>query len=211
LGGLILASFLCDAMQTLVSGVNSIAAIATKDVIERLRPEGVKAMDPLTMARVTTVGVGLVATVMAMLVARGAIESTLNIVDLMPRTFNMFLGPLAALFMIGMFIPRARGRTVIRAVALAMLLSFCWSWWSEIPQWLNAVGLSTLGRAWTSILGVDANKVPLRPTVMLAIAVPCVTGVFLGWLLSLFEPRGDHPGRQYTWWATMKRPLPSEN
>jgi len=42
LGGLVLASFLCDAMQTLVSGVNSISAIATKDVMDRLYPEGMK-------------------------------------------------------------------------------------------------------------------------------------------------------------------------
>ena len=33
-GGLILANFLCDAMQTLVSGVNSIAAVATQDVLQ---------------------------------------------------------------------------------------------------------------------------------------------------------------------------------
>ena len=33
-GGLILANFLCDAMQTLVSGVNSITAVATQDVLE---------------------------------------------------------------------------------------------------------------------------------------------------------------------------------
>ncbi len=38
LGGLLLASFLCDAMQTLDSGVNSITAVATTDVMERLAP-----------------------------------------------------------------------------------------------------------------------------------------------------------------------------
>ena len=31
-GGLILVSFLCDAMQTLASGVNSIAAIVMSDI-----------------------------------------------------------------------------------------------------------------------------------------------------------------------------------
>src|SRR5947207_1071885 len=36
-GGLILANFLCDAMQTLVSGVNSITAVATQDVLEHAR------------------------------------------------------------------------------------------------------------------------------------------------------------------------------
>lgn len=204
LGGLVLASFLCDAMQTLVSGVNSISAIATKDVIDRLYPDGKQRISELTLARLTTVGVGLVATILAMTVARGAIHSTLNIIDLVPRTFNMFLAPLASLFMIGMFVTRARARTAIVAVTLCLITSFLWSWWSEIPVWLEAVGLDSLGARWTSILGVDAAGLPKRPTVMLAVAVPCVLGVSAGALLSLFESRDEHPGQRLTWWATMR-------
>lgn len=204
LGGLILVSFLCDAMQTLVSGVNSISAIATKDVFERLYPQGEKLMNELTLARVTAVGVGLVATVTATLVARSAMQSTMNIMDLLPRTFNMFLGPLASLFMVGMFLPRARARTVIASVILAMIVSFCWSWWSEIPSWFAAVGLPSLAAGWTSILGVDANGTILRPTIMLAVAVPCLTGVLSAAVFSLLEPGGDHRGRHFTWWATMQ-------
>ena len=210
LGGLVLASFLCDAMQTLVSGVNSISAIATKDVLDRLYPAGTKRINELTLARLTTVGVGLVATVLATLVAREALQSTLNIMDLLPRTFNMFLGPLASLFMVGMFVSRARPRTAIAAVAASMLLSFCWSWWTEIPTWLRTIHLDALADSWTGILGTDKQGVALRPTIMLAIAAPCVTGVVLGSLLSLFESRGDHPGRQFTWWATMRRPPAEE-
>ena len=206
LGGLVLASFLCDAMQTLVSGVNSISAISTKDVLERLSPQVARRLGELTLARITTFGVGLVATLLAATVANSAIKSTLNIIDLLPRTFNMFLGPLASLFIIGMFIPRARARTAIAAVSVAMILSFTWSWWSEIPVWLNALGLDSLGSFWTNILGVDARGMPKRPTVMLAVATPCVVGVVTGALLSLFEGRSeDNPGRGFTWRATMRK------
>jgi SSS family solute:Na+ symporter len=210
LGGLVLASFLCDAMQTLVSGVNSISAIATKDVFERIYPNWKSLMSELALARVTTVVVGLVATVLAASVARGALASTMNIFDLLPRTFNMFLGPLSALFMIGMFVPRARARTAIAAVLLCMLFSFCWSWWPEIPAWLRAIGCEALATGWTNILGVDAGGALKRPTIMLAIAAPCVAGVLLGAGLSWLEPRGEFPGQQYTWWSTIRRPVSPE-
>lgn len=211
LGGLILASFLCDAMQTLVSGVNSISAIATKDVFDRLYAGKKRGISELTLARMTTVLVGLISTVLAALVARSALQSTLNIMDLLPRTFNMFLGPLASLFMIGMFFPKARARTAINAVILCMLFSFCWSWWSEIPHWLNALGLDSLASRWIGILGVDDAGLPRRPTIMLGIAAPCVLGVCLGAFFSLFESSGDHPGRKFTWWATMRRPVLEES
>lgn len=205
LGGLVLASFLCDAMQTLVSGVNSISAVSTKDVLERLGPKISRKFGELTLARVTTVAVGLIATLLAVTVARSAIKSTLNIYDLLPRTFNMFLSPLASLFIIGMFVTRARDRTVLLAVSVCMGFSFFWSWWSEIPVWLNALGLDSLAGQWIQILGVDANGLPKRPTIMLAVAAPCILGVSLGALLSLFESNGDNPGRKFTWWATMRK------
>ena len=205
LGGLVLASFLCDAMQTLVSGVNSISAIATNDVYQRLFPESKQSVSDLTLARVTTVGVGIFATLMATIVAYSAMHSTLNITDLLPRTFNLFLGPLAALMMIGMFVSRAKARTALIAVGVAMFVSFCWSWWSEIPSWLNGVGLKALGQSWLDILGVDSAGLPKRPTVMLAIAVPCTTGVLTATVLSLLESKVDHPGRQFTWWSVMLR------
>ncbi len=211
LGGLILASFLCDAMQTLVSGVNSISAIATKDVFERLYPDGTKRMNELTLARITTVVVGLVSTVLACAVAHSAVQSTMNIVDLLPRTFNMFLGPLASLFIIGMFVSRARARTAITAVTLCMVVSFCWSWWSEIPVWLHAIGLESLATGWKNVLGVDGDGAVKRPTIMLAVAAPCVFGVSLGALLSLLESRGEYPGQKFTWWATMRRPALEAN
>ena len=57
-GGLILANFLCDAMQTLVSGVNSITAVATQDVLQhsRLAQQGVPSR--LGLARKLTLVLG---------------------------------------------------------------------------------------------------------------------------------------------------------
>jgi SSS family solute:Na+ symporter len=193
-------------MQTLVSGVNSISAIATKDVFERAYPQWKTKMNELTLARAMTVIVGIISTILAGVVARGALQSTMNIMDLLPRTFNMFLGPLASLFMIGMFVSRARARTAIIAVTICMLFSFCWSWWAEIPGWFNWIGLESLAVRWTDVLGVDSLGAPKRPTIMLGIAAPCVVGVSLGALLSFAESRDGLPGRRFTWWETMRRP-----
>ena len=184
LAGLILASFLCDAMQTLDSGVNSITAVATKDVFERLFPQGDRWMSELALARMLTVCVGLVVTLLALAVAYNVEHSGRNIVDLMPRSFNMFLGPLASLFFIGMFLPRATARSAIPAVLAGLTLSIVWSYWREI-----------FGTTY-------------QPTITLAIAAPCTTSVALAAVLSLIVERGGyHAGRDYVWRAVMKRPL----
>ncbi len=185
LGGLILASFLCDAMQTLDSGVNSITAVATKDVFERLLPGGRRLLPELTLARLLTLVVGVAVTCLALGVAYNVQHSGRNIVDLMPRSFNMFLGPLASLFFIGMFLPRCTARSALPAVLAGLTLSVVWSYWSEL-------------------FGTDA-----RPTITLAIAVPCTGAFATAAVLSLLVDRGgDHPGRAFTWFAVMKRPAP---
>jgi len=210
LGGLILASFLCDAMQTLVSGVNSISAIATTDVLERAFPQRTRELTDLQLARWVTVGVGLVATILAYLLAYFALQEKATIVDLMPRTFNMFLGPLASLFIIGMFVPRATGRTAFVAVMLAMAASFTWSWWPQIPNMLASLGLDGVAEGWKGILGVDSTGKPKGPTIMLAIGAPCVFGVTLAAVLSyLFDRGGDHPGKAYSWLSVTRRPVPT--
>jgi len=44
---------------------------------------------------------------------------------------------------------------------------------------------------------------------MWSYAVACLSGLFFGAVLSLLVEKGDdHPGRQFTWWAVMQRPLP---
>jgi len=186
-GGLILANFLCDAMQTLVSGVNSITAVATQDVLEHSRLGWRGPTSRLQTARRLTLVLGCLTTAIALGVAWLAQSSHKNIYDLMPRTFNLFLGPLGALFLIGMFLPRATGRSATPAVLLALVFSVLWSYWKEI------------------------FRTSYELSIMWAIALPCLVALGLAALFSLiFERGGDHPGRRFTWWAVMQRPLPQE-
>lgn len=184
-GGLILANFLCDAMQTLVSGVNSVTAVASQDVLEHSRWARKKAHNRLGTARAMTLGLGLTTTLIALGVAKLAQGSGMNIIDLMPPAFNVFLGPLGALFLIGLFQPRATARTALSAVAAAMVVSILWNY--DTLLFGEEFDLSVCG----------------------AIAVPCTFGFVAAALLSLvLENGGDHPGRRFTWREVMKRPLP---
>jgi SSS family solute:Na+ symporter len=202
-GGLILVSFLCDAMQTLGSGVNSIAAVVAKDVMGDLKVAdkggGVRS------ARLVTLGVGAVSTVLAVLAAGYAMHASKSIFDMLPRMFNMFLGPLAVMFMIGMFYRRATAPVILSVVLITQIFSTTWSWWGEVPLLLDFVGMDGLIEGWTSILGVDSTGKLRTPSVMLAVAAPVLFGLAIGAVLSRLFGREQHPGVELTWRAVMRR------
>ena len=226
-GGLILAGFLCDAMQTLESGVNSITAVATRDVFERLFPGGRKYLSSLVLARIVTVGMGLLVTGIAFGVEWFTRSSSINMIELMPKAFNLILGPLASLFFIGMFLPRCRGRSAILGGVTGLLVAIVWSWW---PQ-LCLLMAENLPKGETLPLG-DPKAVlektsevvshftfqnlthggywlelaKIKPTFTLTIALPCLTSLSVAGIWGLLFDGGDHPGRQYTWLAVMRRP-----
>jgi SSS family solute:Na+ symporter len=185
-GGLILANFLCDAMQTLVSGVNSVTAVASQDVLEHSRWARHKVHNRLATARLLTFGLGMTTTLIALGAARLAQGSGMNIFDLMPPAFNVFLGPLGALFLIGLFLPRARARTALLSIAAALVVSFVWNY--DTLLFGKQLDLSVCG----------------------AIAVPCTFGFSLAAVASfVLEDDQDHHGRRFTWREVMKRPVPS--
>lgn len=191
--GLIISAFLCDAIQTLEAGVNSITAVAANDVVPRLRRGRPRMMSDLAFARMLSVVIGVIVTANAFFVANRVEAMGETIVGMMPKFFNMFVGPLASLFVIGMFFPRCTARSAIPAALTGFVVSIIWSWWTEIFG--------------TELLGVDAAGVPIRPTFLLAIAVPHVTSLTTAWLLSwIVEKQTDHPGRRYAWRHVVAQP-----
>lgn len=181
--GLVMAAFLCDAIQTLESGVNAITAVATKDVVPRLRHGGRRFMSDLAVARLLTIVIAVLVTGNAYFVMHIAEYYGLNLIDMMPKFFNLFVGPLAAMFFVGMFVPRATTRSILPAVAIGVATSILWSWWKQI-------------------FGTQSAPSPL-----LAIAVPCSVTFGLATLLSfLFESGGPHAGRAYLWRSVVNAP-----
>jgi SSS family solute:Na+ symporter len=185
--GLVMAAFLCDAIQTLESGANAITAVVTNDFVPRLRRGGKRYFSELGFVRFLTVIVSLLVTANAYFVVRITATYELTLVDLMPRFFNMFVGPLAAMFFIGMFLRRCTARSTVPAVLVGIVVSIAWSWWPMLT-----------GSA-------------VRPTPFLSIAVPCLTTMLTAFLLGLVVENGQpHSGWNFTWRAVVKGSEPSD-
>ncbi len=180
--GLIVAGFLCDAMQTLESGVNAMAAVVSSDFINRFRSGHKRIFSDLTVARILAVVIAALVTLNASWIPIVAQHSSLNIVDLMPKMFNMFLGPLAALFFIGMLLPHCSAKSALPAVGCGLTISVVWNWWQQI-----------FGTTWS-------------PTFTLGIALPCASTLLIaaGFGLLLEGPSSKDNG--YSWRAVMSRP-----
>ncbi|MBI3866114.1 MAG: hypothetical protein HY290_29905, partial [Planctomycetia bacterium] len=181
--GLIMSAFICDAMQTLESGVNAITAVVTNDIVPRLRKGRPRILSELAFARVMTVVIALVVTTNAYFVTERSLDANrqVTLVDMMPKFFNLIVGPLAALFFIGMFVPRSTSRSAIPAVFTGLTVSVLWSWYPEIFH------------------------EPRGPTPFLSTAVPCLTTVVTAFILSLIvDGPGPHPGRNFTWSAIVR-------
>jgi SSS family solute:Na+ symporter len=192
LGGVILAALFAAAMSSVSSGVNSCTAVATTDIFIRLFPRGERFFSGVTLARCLSFATGIVATFLAYWVAYLGEKPDQNIMDLMAKGFNMFLGPLAALFFVGMFLPRCTGRSAIPAVLGGLVVSIVWNYWKEINMLLGS---------WHEGMGV--------PTFTMAVAVPCLSTLLLAFVLSWIVENGQpNPGAAYSWFAIMRRPVP---
>ena len=103
----------------------------------------------------------------------------------MPKTFNMFIGPLGALFLIGMFLPRATSRTAIPAVLGAVAVSVVWNYWKDILS---------IPFVWQ--FASRYFDEPFDLSIMWAYAVACLSGLLFAVILSLLvEKGGPHPGQ----------------
>lgn len=201
--GLIISAFLCDAIQTLEAGSNSIAAVFTKDILPRLKLSGTAKLSPLAVARGLSLMITLLVTANAFRVASAMQDGRMTLIDLTPKFFNMFVGPLASLFMIGMFMPRCTARSAVPAVVAGLCASVAWSWWVEI----GALLLPALG--WS---GVAESAFAKQPSPFLAIAVPCLTSLVTAIVLgSLIENGRHHHGLNYTWRAITAQPISEDN
>ncbi len=178
-GGFILAALLAAAMSSLDSGVNAITAVVTTDILgpnskgKDSKPGG------LAVARTLTVIIGAIATGSAYWAYN--ISGEVNIVELMSKTFNLFVGPLATLFFVGMFIRRAGPVSAIGGCLAALVVTVIWNYWRELFHTEAA------------------------PTFTLAIAAPLLSGLLIAWVLSWIVPESDRRRTMWTWRSVMSR------
>lgn len=204
LGGVILSALFAAAMSSLSSGINSTTAVGLTDLGARCFAKHKAWWSSVRVARGTSLVAGSVATAFAFWVTFIARQETnQNIIDLMYKMFNMFLGPLAGLFFTGMFVARCTSRSAMPGVLSGLLISFVWCYWLEITGLVQALTADANGEGGL-VLG---NGKPL--SISLAIAVPCCATVALSWLYSLVVDSGQrHAGADWTWLAVMRREPP---
>lgn len=197
IGGLILAAFLCDAMQTLVSGVNSISAVVSGDLFEQKSKSSTDAIgiEPknksdaagqLLFARVVTVIIGLLCTGVACCIPSINEQTNRNIIDLMPRLFNFLLGPMSTLFVAGMFMPHVGTRAVLVGSLTSLTTAVVWCWANE----LGLTDGRDLSPIWT-------------------VGLASITGYTTTYLAGFVFKGGPPAAREFTWREVMKRPAPT--
>lgn len=152
--GLVIAALFAAAMSTIDSGANSISTIVTVDFVRRLSSRPVTQAAELKLARMLTASMGLIVVVTT--VSLYHLSKGTNIIDLCQKGFNCFLGPLGALFVLGMFSRRATPMTVIPAVLIGEVVGICTSYSTELFG--EKYSFSThlvVPCAWFSTLGVS--------------------------------------------------------
>lgn len=125
LKGLVIAALLGAAQSTLDSGVNSMSAVFSKDIIPSLNRHFVGGSE-LSIARSATRIVGFSVVIVAILVDN--LPGANNIIDLAQKVVHLGLGPLGALFLGTMLLSRISTLTANTALlsgfACAILLAF---------------------------------------------------------------------------------------
>ncbi len=130
LRGLVVAALFAAAMSTIDSGSNSVSTILTVDFFRRLYPEGRQIASELKLARTVTATMGIIV-VICTIALYHASKGT-DIISLCQKGFNMFLGPLGAIFVLGMFSRRATPATVLPAVIVGEIVGICSSYSDEL-------------------------------------------------------------------------------
>lgn len=127
LTGAVLAAVLAAAMSMMDSGINALATVIS---VERrswnrgdsLQQKQASRGTEVSFARVITISAGTLITLAAFVLE--PITRDGNILELLPRTFNLFVVPMGGLFLLGIFVPCCNGRAAVVAAFAGLAASF---------------------------------------------------------------------------------------
>lgn len=193
ISGLVVAALFAVAMSSLDSGINSVAAVLTIDVFERLRA-GKSNSQQLQLPRALTLFVGLLCTALAWLMM--SIPERYNIIGITARTFNCALGPLGAMFMVGMFSRRVSQAAVVLAAYAGLLVAVACAWWVELRWGLGLTDFVTLEDATANLSG---------PSPFLITPIATVATCLMAAGLSIVLPQRDITRAEKLSWRAVTR------
>ena len=130
LRGLVVAALFAAAMSTIDSGANSASTILTVDFIRRFDRKSKAGQLELKRARIMTACMGVL--VVGYTIALYELSKGSDIISLAQKGFNCFLGPLGALFVLGMFVKKATPIAVIPAFILGEIVGVSASYSTEL-------------------------------------------------------------------------------
>jgi len=173
--GIVVAALFAVAMSSLDSGINSCSTVLTVDVVRRLRPATTPEAE-LRLARILTLFIGLGLTAIAYPLV--FLPPDHNIIDITARTFNCALGPLAAMFVVGMFLPHVGERAIVISAIVGLAVAILVAWWTELLWLCGLTGYPNLPDALENI----ARPGPFLVTPLAALST-FLLSAFLGALL----------------------------
>ena len=138
--GLLIAGIFAAAMSSLDSSMNSVAAAVVHDFYRHLKPTST-APGRLRLAQRLTMGLGLLATTIGLLMASADIGS---LFDLFLEILGLFGGSLAGLFALGIFTRRATAAGALAGAVASAVTLYLVSTLTQVHFFLYAgIGLTT--------------------------------------------------------------------
>ena len=144
LTGLVIAALLGAAQSTIDSGLNSLSAVLSRDILPLFKGV-IKEGQELRFARWSTrlIGIG----VLGMAILADNLPGSNNIIDLAQKVVHLGLGPMGAVFLIAMFFHYVGQRAVIIGLLTGFLMTFGYAFdWFSLDEKLFGRELT-----WTEI------------------------------------------------------------
>lgn len=145
--GLLLAAVLAASMSSLDSAVHSMSTVLMVDFVRRYRRERLSPTAELRLARLFTLGIGILAAGTALIAA----EDGRSLLQTLVRWLSYFAGPMLGLFLLAMF-TRVGQRGAVSGTVVAFAATIAAAAW-EVPKLLEfhplwlcpAAALTTMG------------------------------------------------------------------
>jgi SSS family transporter len=177
--GLVIAAIMAASLSSIDSAINSCSSVAVVDLYNRvlkgrnIRPgdEGIDQAEQVRISRIATLFFGAAGTILAINVSRIG-----SLLEINAKVVNAFTGPLFGIFLLAMFVERARSLVALVAGVAGAATAYYVAYHSAI------------GFMWPSTFGLSATL---------------VSGGLLAMLLPAAQ---DDRGRQLTWKKVMGRP-----
>lgn len=127
--GLVIAGMFSAAMSSLSSGINSSVTVLTVDFIGRSKDTTSDRGD-VRQARLMSFGIGIVVIILGMII--GKVPG--NILEVTNKTNGLFVGPLAGLFILAMFVPFATCFGAVWGAIYGFAAAFLVAYWDILSS-----------------------------------------------------------------------------